>query len=599
MTDQTSPIFVRAGSFEEALSNGQKLLERDPAAALKQAETLVRQRKDARVYRLAAAACRKLGMKADAEGAELGAIEASLAEPEMKRAALEEVEGNSAEALKIARQFLRIHPDDLLAMTVTAEAAINLWDLEQAEELLRAVRQRAPTFLRASMLLATCLIKQVRMGDALAVLDEVVMRKSTNVAALTFLAQSRATVGDIEEAVSIYERLLSLDQRRVEWWVQAGQHYRALGRREDAIGALRKALSLEPFDASAWWTLANYYTTEIEGRDVATINQALTERTGTPQEGSLQLALGLVADREGKHSEAFDHFVEGKKIRLAHQPHDPDRVSAGVNSVIELFTPNFFRRRKAAGWQDPSPIFIVGLPRSGTTLVERVLGRHSVIEGAGELQIVPRLAELARRKADNPDDYAAMLETMSDEQLAWVGERYIVASRDFRRTDKPKFIDKANLNWMQIGLILLALPDAKVIDVRRNAVDCCWANFKMLFAEGYPAANDLRHVGQFYRDYVRLFDAVKAAAPNRILSVRYEDVVEDLEGQTRHMLDFLGLDFEPQCLDFHLAEGAVATASSEQVRRPLNREGIGSAEPYRQWLGPLIEELGPLAEQPN
>jgi cytochrome c-type biogenesis protein CcmH/NrfG len=596
MTDQPSPVHVLSGSFEEALTNGQRLLERDPAAALKQAEALVQLKQDARVFRLAAAACRKLGYKADAEGAELGAIQAGLAEPEMKRAALAEAEGSSADALAIARQYLQANPDDLLAMTVIAEASINLWELEEAEEQLRAVIRRAPTFLRASMLLATCLIKQVRMGDAIAVLDDVVARKPTNVPVLTFLAQSRATVGDIGEAVSIYEKLLSLDSRRVEWWVLLGQHHRALGRRESAIGAFRQALSIEPFNASAWWTLANYYTREIDDKDKATIDQALTEQAGNPQEGSLHLALGLVADRDGNHAEAFDHFAQGKRIRLAHQPYDPVRVSAGVDSVIELFTPEFFERRKTAGWQDSSPIFIVGLPRSGTTLVERILGRHSAVEGAGELQIIPRLAEVARRKADNPEDYAAMLESLADSQLAWVGRRYVEASHDFRRTEKPMFIDKANLNWMQIGHILLALPDAKVIDVRRGALDCCWANFKMLFAEGYPAANDLRHVGLFYRDYVRMFDAMHRAAPGRILSVRYEDVVDDIEGQTRRMLDSLGLEFEQQCLDFHLAKDAVATASSEQVRQPLNRKGIGSAAPYRQWLGPLIEELGPLAD---
>jgi len=599
MTDQPAPVYVRSGSFEEALANGLRLLGEDPGAALKQAEALARLKQDARVFRLAAAACRKLGLKADAEGAELGAIQASLAQPEMKRAALAEAEGNSADALAIARQFLQANPGDLLAMTVIAEASINLWDLEQAEQGLRAVIRRAPTFLRASMLLATCLIKQVHLGEAIAVLDEVSARKPTNVPVLTFLAQSRATVGNIDEAASIYEKLLSLDPRRVEWWVVLGQHHRALGRRERAICAFRQALSIEPFNASAWWTLTNYFTREVDDKDAATIDKALTEQVGSPQEGSLHLALGLTADRDGKYAEAFDHFAEGKRIRLAHQPYDPDRVSAGVDSVIELFTPDFFERRKTAGWQDASPIFIVGLPRSGTTLVERILGRHHLVEGAGELQIIPRLAEVARRKADDPEDYAAMLETLADPQLAWVGRRYVEASHDFRRTEKPLFIDKANLNWMQIGLILLALPNAKVIDVRRGALDCCWANFKMLFAEGYPAANDLRHIGRFYRDYVRLFDGMHVAAPGRILAVRYEDVVDDLEGQTRRMLDFLGLDFEPQCLDFHLAVGAVATASSEQVRQPLNRKGIGSADPYRQWLGPLIEELGPLADKPG
>jgi tetratricopeptide (TPR) repeat protein len=578
------------------LANGLRLLDRDPSAALKQAETLARLSKDARVYRLAAAACRKLGMTADAEGAELGAIQASLEEPGLKRAAELLADGQASDARTRAEQFLKADPNDLLAATILAEALLALWELEQSERLARSVLERAPTFLRASMLLATCLTKQVRLRDAIAVLEEVVARKPTNVAALTFLAQSRAAIGDIDQAASLYQRLLELDGSRAEWWIYFGQHCRALGRREDAIGAFRKALAIDPHNGSAWWTLANYYADTLDDQDAATIEKALLDRSGTSEEGPLQLAMGLIADRDGNHAQAFDHFLKGKQIRLANHPHDPDRVSAGVDSVIDRFKPEFYERRKSAGWRDPSPIFMVGLPRSGTTLVERVLGRHGSVEGAGELQIIPKLAEMARRRADNPDDYAAMLESLADQQLAWVGKRYVEASRDHRRTDKPMFIDKANLNWMQVGLILLALPDAKVIDVRRNALDCCWANFKMLFTEGYPAANDLRHVGRFYRDYVRLFDAMQHSAPGRILSVRYEEVVDDIEGQTRRMLDFLGLEFEPKCLDFHLATDAVATASSEQVRQPLNRKGIGSAEPYRQWLGPLIEELGPLAD---
>ena len=595
MTDLPSLVHVRSGNFEEALANGQQLLEQDPSSALKQAETLVRLRKDARVFRLAAAACRKLGLKSEAEGAELGAIEASLAAPELKEATALLAEGSASEAQAIGEKYLIAFPDDLLAKMIVAEASLALWELDRGEQLARSILDRAPTFLRASMLLATCLIKQVRARDAIAVLDEVIVRKPTNRPALTLLAECRAGVGDIDQAAAIYEKLLTLDPRRVDWWLYLGQHYRSLGRRDHAIGAYRQALEIDPNSGSAWWSLANYFSKTLDDGDIAAIEKALTKRAGTPDEASLQLAVALVAERDGNRSDAFKHFAEGKRVRLADQPYDPDPISTAVDGVIELFTHDFYERRKAAGWDDPSPIFIVGLPRSGTTLVERILGRHSEIEGAGELQIIPRLAEFARRSADNPEHYAAMLENLADPQLAWVGKRYVEASGDFRRTEKPTFIDKANLNWMQIGLILLALPKARIIDVRRNALDCCWANFKMLFTEGYPAANDLRHVGQFYRDYVRLFDAMQSAAPDRILSVRYEDVVDDIEGQTHRILDFIGLEFEPACLDFHLSQDAVATASSEQVRQPLNRKGIGSAEPYRQWLGPLIEELGPLA----
>lgn len=596
MINPSSDVQVRSGSYEDALLNGHRLLEKDPNSALKQAETLVRLKKDPRAFRLAAAACRELGFTKDAEGAELGGIEAGLASPELKKAAIASAESQYSNALAIAERFLRAEPDDLLALTIAAEASIGVWSLETAEQMLRTVLERAPAFLRASMLLAACLGKQVRVRDAIAVLDDVVSRKPGNIPALTQLAKLRFEARDVDQAAAIYERLVSQESGRFEFWVQLAQYYRILGRREESIAAFRRSLTANPDNGSAWWSLANYFPDDVSDQDEKAVRTALTEKAGKPDECPLQLAVGLLDDRAEDRQAAFDHFAKGKKIRASDQLYDAEAISTAVDGVIQLFNPDFYERRRLAGWRNSSPIFILGMPRAGTTLVERILGRHSKIEGAGELQIIPRLAEIARRQADDPEHYAAMLQNLSDKQLAWVGERYVRASQDFRLADKPFFIDKANLNWMQIGLILLALPDARVIDVRRNALDCCWANFKMLFNEGFPAANDLRHIGLFYRDYVRLLDAMSVAAPGRILRVRYEDVIDDIEGQTRRMLDFLGFEYEAQCIDFHLATEAVATASSEQVRRPLNRKGIGSAEPYRPWLGPLIEELGPLAE---
>ena len=537
-------------------------------------------------------------MKADAHGAELGAIEASLSDPWVKRVAIANSEGQIHQARSIASAIVNGNPDDLLAKTLVAEASMELWDLDEAERLLKSVVERAPGFLRATMLLATCLGKQVRMRDAIALLDEVIVRKPQNVMALSHLGQLLSEVGQNERATVTYERLVSLDENQAKSWVQLAHYYRIVGRRQDSINSLRRALALEPLNGSAWWPLANFFGEQLNSGDEEALNKALNDRHGHPDEGALHLALGLLADRRADYPTAFDHFVAGKRVRLAEQPYDPHPISVAVDGVIKSFTPEFYRRRCPAGSSDCSAIFIIGMPRSGTTLVERILGRHSAIEGAGELRIVDKLAEWVRHQAENPDNYAAMLETMSDAQLRWVGERYVEASADFRKTGKPFFIDKNNLNWMQIGLILIALPNAKIIDVRRNALDCCWANFKMLFSGGFPATNDLRHVGIIYRDYVRLFDAVAMAAPGRILSVQYEDVVDDIETQTRRMLNFLDLDYEPGCIDFHLSEGAVATPSSEQVRQPLNRKGIGSAEPYRQWLGPLVEELGPLTDQP-
>jgi len=229
----------------------------------------------------------------------------------------------------------------------------------------------------------------------------------------------------------------------------------------------------------------------------------------------------------------------------------------------------------------------------GIRAYEEGVGSIAQIEAGGELPIMPRLHE--RLRHGDEAGYARHLEHMGSDEVRQLGEWYLARSRDYRPLGKPRFIDKLNSNWFHIGLIRSILPDARIIDIRRNALDCCWSNFKMLFAEGHVAANDLRDIARYYRDYVRMVEAVDTAAPGGILSVRYEELVDDVEGQTRRILDFLGLEFEPACIDFHLSTSAVATPSSEQVRRPINRDSIGSADPYREWLGPMIEELGDLA----
>jgi hypothetical protein len=218
------------------------------------------------------------------------------------------------------------------------------------------------------------------------------------------------------------------------------------------------------------------------------------------------------------------------------------------------------------------------------------LSQHSQIAAGGELPILPRLVERMRHEdgTSSGDRVAA--------ELTRIGEAYIKASFDYRPTEKPHFIDKLNYNWSRVGLIRMILPNAKIIDLRRNALDCCWSNFKMMFAEGHIASNDQRDIARFYKDYVRLVEAIDTASPGGILKVRYEELVDDIEGQTRSILEFLGLDYEPECINFHLSTAAVATPSSEQVRRPINRDSIGSAQPYRQWLGPMIEELGGLLD---
>ena len=586
-----APVQTGDPRFELVLANGQELLEGDDAAgALACAERLLEIDLEPRALHLAASALRKLDRSAEAEQAELTAIKASFAIRELDAAAVAGHEGRNEESRVMVERFVSTAVDNLLGLTMAAEADIHAWDLERAEQRLRIVLGRAPSFLRAIMLLSKCLTLQARLKEAIALVEEVVQRKPNNLTALQYLGELDGEANEHEKAADVYGRVVSLEPGRTEIRIVLAQELRMLGRREQSKAAFRSALSLDPNNGAAWWGLANYFMVDIGEGDVAAMEHALANREGTSADGGpLHIALGLVAEKKGDVAKAFRQIAEGKQLRAIAHPYDSTLASKNVDALIDALGPNRFAEAKSAGFSDTSPIFIIGMPRSGTTLLERILSQHSQIDAAGELPILPRLHNRLRRDGDA--GYAHRVATMPNNELTRLGEWYIERSGDYRTGDKPRSIDKNNSNWFHAGLIRLILPDAKIIDLRRNALDCCWSNFKMLFAEGAVASNDQRDIARFYGDYVRMVEAVDAAAPGGIVKIRYEDLVDDVEGQTRRILDFLSLDYEPQCIDFHLSTAAVATPSSEQVRRPINREGIGSAEPYRQWLGPMIEEL--------
>ncbi|HEY6661429.1 MAG TPA: sulfotransferase [Sphingomicrobium sp.] len=570
------------------------LLETDPRAALQSAEMLLPTAPDPRVFRLAAAACRRLGMTADAEDAELAGIQAGFRVRELNDAAVAGQDGRNGEAREIVDCFLEAHPDDLLALTMAAESDVHAWQLERAGERLRTVLGRAPSFLRAIMLLAKCLMFQARLEEAIDVVQAVLQRKPNNRTALQYVAQLHAEANNHEKAAEIYGRILALDPSDFETWIVYAQHLRMLGRKDEATAAFRRALTLDSDSGAAWWNLANYFASDLTESDVESIHRALERRADRSDDGGpLHLALAILAERGKDYGETFRHVSEGKRLLSDANPYDPDVATRDVATMLGSFTPERFAAQGSSGFPDESPIFVIGMPRTGSTLLERILSCHSQIEPGGELPIMPRLHERLRHQGGS--GYADDVAAMSPEELRRLGEWYIERSRDYRTSDKPKFVDKLNSNWFHIGLIRLMLPNARIIDIRRDALDCCWSNYKMLFAEGHVAANDQRHIARFYKDYVRLVAGIDEAAPGGILRVRYEDLVDDIESETRRILDFLGLEYEPACIDFHLATGAVATPSSEQVRRPINRDSIGSADPYRQWLGPMIEELGDLA----
>jgi Sulfotransferase family len=310
----------------------------------------------------------------------------------------------------------------------------------------------------------------------------------------------------------------------------------------------------------------------------------------------LCFALGKAFEDAGEFAQSFGYYERGNALKKSQGRYRPEPVERNTQLQMAVCTREFFAARREVGSKDPAPIFVVGLPRSGSTLLEQILASHSQVEGTMELADIPRtVLELQGREpdGDNPR-YPRVLEELTAEDFLRLGERYLTDTRAYRGT-KPHFIDKMPNNFRHIGLIHLMLPNAKIIDARRNALACCFSNFKQLFASGQEFTYGLEDIGRYYRTYVELMAHWDAALPGKVLRVEHESVVEDLEANVRRILEFCGLKFEPQCVEFYKTERSIRTASSEQVRRPIFKEGIDQWRHFEPWLGPLKEILGPLA----
>lgn len=582
----------RPGSLEEALAHGRQLLRHAPDQALRQAQLLLGGRADhPPSLRLAAAAHRALGEAEQAARAELTAIHHGGRNPRNRQAAEALARGHPEEAARLAAEQLAHEPDDLAAMTLAGEAALDLHDFARAEGLFRAVLERLPAFAPARRLLADLLYRRDQPRTGLQLLAPLLAARPDDGDALLLAARLHAQRGEWSEAEAHYARLTNLQPGSVGPWIDRGDALRFLGRKADSAAAYRRALAIDPLLGQAWWSLVNLDPAGLPQGDVEALTQAAARKDGKPDALHFEFALAEICDARGDHASAFAHAKAGNRLRLAHQPYDPDLLTSMVDAMLVDLDRLAFEEAAPAGQGAATPIFILGMPRSGSTLAERILAGHSAVEALGELPIMPHLVEELRR--ESPDLSVAALDPA---RVAALGEAYRTRAAEHRRCDRPFHTDKLHMNWRHLPLILAALPEARVIDIRRDALDCCWSNYKLLFAYGHPAASDLGHIARFYRDYARLCDALAVRAPDRLLALRYETLVEDAEAQARRMLAFVGLDFEPGCLDFHLSSAPVATASSEQVRRPLNRNGIGAWRPYAKWLGPLRDALGPLAD---
>ncbi len=574
------------------------LAEQDPAQALPILEAAIRRNdSDAGAFRLLGKALRSVGRDDEAEAAEVAAIRAGTRDPALIAIAQALLDGDLSNAEALLRQRLATMPTDVAAIRMMAELAARIGRLSDAEVLLKRALELAPGFTAARANLATVLYKQSRYTEASAVLDDVLARDPNNLGNRNLKAATLGRIGDYDEALKLYAELVEIFPEHAKLWMSYGHILKTVGRLEEGVAAYHSALAVQPGLGEVWWSLANLKTVKFSDADVAAMEAALTGEPNLDDAMHLHFALGKAWGERGNAARSFDHYSKGNALRSDEMRYDPEVTSEQVDRSIAVLTPEFLAERSGSGDPSPDPIFILGLPRAGSTLLEQILASHSQVEGTMELPDIPAIALREAKKVTGdrlawPDAAA----TMSRGDLAALGAEFLERTRIQRKTKKPFYIDKLPNNWVYAGFIHLILPNAKIVDARRHPLDCCFSNFRQHFAKGQPFSYGLGDIGRYYADYVRAMDHYDAVLPGRIHRVIHEKLLDDPETEVRCLLEYLKLPFEEPCLAFHQNTRAVRTASSEQVRRPINRDGVGQWEPYRQWLGPLEKALGDLPE---
>jgi predicted Zn-dependent protease len=494
------------------------------------------------------------------------------------------------------RAILAADPNALPAGHLLSEVLARQGRLADAEGLLAQILVRAPDLDLVRQSLAAVLMRIGKPALALVELDRLLARDPLDNRARMMRAAALTELGDYAAAAEVTAALLEVFPDQPHGWLLHGNGLRTLGRIEAAIAAYRRCLDLDPDCSAAWWALANLKTYRFDEEARAAIQARLAESDLDPEDASnLHFTLAKAEEDEGHLAEAFDHYARGNAIQHARRAYDPDANTAFVARAKALLTPAFFAER--AGWGDaaPDPIFIVGLPRSGSTLVDQILASHPVIEGTRELQDIQVIADWIS-ESEPASAYPGPLARLPRETSARLGRDYLDWAAPLRKLGRPRFTDKAPWNFRHIGLIQLILPNAKIIDVRRHPLACGLSAYKQHFAQGWDFSYDLADLGGYYADYVALMAHFDAVLPGRIHRVIYERLVADTEAEVRRLLTYLGLGFDPACLRFFDNDRAVATPSSEQVRRPIFTDALDHWRGFEPWLDPLKTALGPVLD---
>ena len=582
-----------AAHYELGIALGAARRGEDAIAALERAVALAPELPDA--WRALADHKSALGDDAGADVAYARHIKAATRDPRLLEAGAALCGNKLPAAETLLRAHLQQKPTDVAAIRMLAEVAARLSRYGDAEKLLTRCLELAPSFTPARLQLAFVLNRAGKAPEALAQVDRLLGTAPLNPAYRNLKASVLVRLGEVDAAAELYHGVLEEYAGHPKVWMSYGHALKSAGKTRAAIDAYRRALALAPSLGEAWFSLANLKTFRFTAADrTAMQKQVMRADLGLEDQLHLHFALGKANEDERRFEPAFEHFEKGNALRRSGIHYDWRENRAHVQRSKALFTPEFFAERAGCGCDAPDPIFIVGLPRAGSTLLEQILASHPQVEGTQELPDIIQLArELGgKRSRAGSTKYPEILEDLEPHELRELGERYLRQTRAQRKSGAPFFIDKMPNNWAHVGFIQLILPNAKIIDARRHPLACCLSGFKQHFARGQHFTYDLEDIGRYYCDYVELMAHFDRVLPGRVQRMIYERTVDDLESEVRGLLAHCGLPFDERCLRFHENERAVRTASSEQVRRPIYQDGKEHWRNYAEFLAPLERVLG-------
>ncbi|WND02021.1 sulfotransferase [Temperatibacter marinus] len=494
----------------------------------------------------------------------------------------------------LCRAFLKVNPTHGEAMRLLAEIASRYGVLDEAEFLLSKAIGFSPDTIQLKLDLIQVLRKSQQFNQALLIAEQLVMSDEKNPVFQSHYAIQAMQAGQYDLSLEFFDKVLKKLPKDAATHTSKGHALKTLGRRSDAIKSYKAACDLAPTYGDAWYGLANLKTYKFQQEEIAEMEETLEQTTMNVQaKVQIHFSLGKAYEDQEKHDQSFHHYAQGNTLRYIESRYNPDQMDEEFQEHKSVLSKDLLANYKGKGSQKSDPIFIVGLPRAGSTLIEQILASHSQVDGTMELPNIIMIAQemRGRQKIDSEEGYPRNLKNIQPEKLFELGEKYIADTKQHRET-APFFTDKMPNNFRHIDLIKMILPNAKIIDARRDALACCFSGFKQLFAEGQEFSYSLESIGRYYRGYVELMDHFDTVMPGAIHRIHYEDMINDSEDQIRKLLAYCELPFEENCLNFHKTKRAVKTASSEQVREKINTRGLNAWKPFEKHLDPLKRALG-------